>query len=209
VIIDSYLALAEVSAALLRAPEVAEHWDEPSALAEFRVSGLAGHIAMAAVLRVAEWLEQPISDAEPVDAVGYFVNLSVPDRSPDHPISRRIRDASAEFAVDGPTALADRVDTTLAGLRTRLAELAPDQLVAARDLVLRLDQWLLTRMIELAVHIDDLAVSVGVPTPELPDEATDLVIITLARTARAYHGVLPVLRALSRRERATAPINAF
>lgn len=209
-ILDSYLAMADVGAALLRAPEVAARWTEPSALPEFRVSGLAGHLGAATVFRVAEWLDNPVPDsAEPVDAVGFFALAMTPGMSPDDPVSRRIREGSEAVAADGPSALADRVDATLAVLRTRFAQLSPDHLVRAFTGVMRLDQCVLTRMIELAVHADDLAVSIGVATPEFPAYGTDLVITTLARLATAHHGVLPVLRALSRRERGTTPISAF
>jgi hypothetical protein len=51
------------------------------------------------------------------------------------------------------------------------------------------------------VHIDDLAVSVEVDTPQLPTAALDHAIDALVSTARHRHGDLSVLRALSRRER--------
>jgi hypothetical protein len=65
------------------------------------------------------------------------------------------------------------------------------------------------RMMELVIHIDDLAVSAGVPTPELPNPATDAVIGILATLAARRHGTVPVLRALTRAERAPATITAF
>jgi hypothetical protein len=74
---------------------------------------------------------------------------------------------------------------------------------------LTLDDMLITRMMELAVHSDDLAVSVGVPTPELPPGAADTVIGLLTRLAVRRHGPTGVLRALSRSERAPGTIAAF
>jgi hypothetical protein len=59
------------------------------------------------------------------------------------------------------------------------------------------------------VHSDDLAVSVGLPTPEFPPEATDTVAVLLTRLAAQRHGILPVLRALSRSERAPENIAAI
>ncbi|WP_220182723.1 hypothetical protein [Sphaerisporangium album] len=64
-------------------------------------------------------------------------------------------------------------------------------------------------MMELAVHSDDLAVSVGVPTPPLDPGAVDTVIGLLSRLAVRRHGPVNVLRALSRAERAPALINAI
>ncbi|MFC4007796.1 hypothetical protein ACFOY2_11220 [Nonomuraea purpurea] len=47
------------------------------------------------------------------------------------------------------------------------------------------------------------------PTPLVPAEAADAVTVCLTRIAVARHGFLPVMRALSRRERAADPIAAF
>ncbi|MDQ3879299.1 MAG: hypothetical protein M3290_13275, partial [Actinomycetota bacterium] len=53
----------------------------------------------------------------------------------------------------------------------------------------------------LLVHTDDLAVSIGVPTPEPRPEAADAAIANLVSVARRRHGDTAVLRALTRRER--------
>jgi Mycothiol maleylpyruvate isomerase N-terminal domain len=42
---DAYLQAARSAAELLHRPEVAAAWDAPSALPEFMVRGLAGHLA--------------------------------------------------------------------------------------------------------------------------------------------------------------------
>ena len=64
-----------------------------------------------------------------------------------------------------------------------------------------LDDYLVTRLIELVVHTDDLAVSLDVAAPPIPAAATGLVITTLVEVARIRHGDTAVLRALTRRER--------
>jgi hypothetical protein len=74
---------------------------------------------------------------------------------------------------------------------------------------LSLDDFLLTRMMEIAVHSDDLAVSVGVPAPRLPDTVLQPVIGLLTRLAIRRHGQSAVLSALSRSERAPDSISAF
>ena len=43
-VIEAYLSAAGTVAELLRSPALADAWSAPSALAEFRVSGLAGHL---------------------------------------------------------------------------------------------------------------------------------------------------------------------
>jgi len=74
---------------------------------------------------------------------------------------------------------------------------------------LTLDDFLTTRTMELAVHLDDLAVSVGHPAPDLPDAAFEPVLTLLARLAARRHGQAAMLRALARSERAPAAINAI
>ena len=72
-----------------------------------------------------------------------------------------------------------------------------------------LDDLLFTRMLELTVHSDDLAVSVDVPTPDLPLEVYEPVLAQLTRMSVELHGPVAVLRALARRERAPETIAAI
>ena len=111
----------------------------------------------------------------------------------------------------GPKALVSRVDSAVAELADRLpsAEPRPVHLPFWGSWSLTLHDLLVTRMMELAVHSDDLAVSVGIATPQLPQIAVDAVIDLLARVAVRRHGATGVLRALSRAERAPPSIAAF
>jgi hypothetical protein len=61
-------------------------------------------------------------------------------------------------------------------------------------------------VIELAVHGDDLAVSVGRDDESVSEEAGRVAVDALMTGARARHGDRAVLRALARRERATADV---
>ncbi|HEU4349658.1 MAG TPA: maleylpyruvate isomerase N-terminal domain-containing protein, partial [Actinoplanes sp.] len=121
-----------------------------------------------------------------------------------------IRERGELDAGCGPADLAERYRAALARLAVELPGIPPDRpipMVAGH--VLTLPECLLTRLVELLVHADDLAVSIGVPTPQFADEPADLVVSVLARVARRRHGTTPVLRALARRERATGSIAAF
>jgi hypothetical protein len=92
------------------------------------------------------------------------------------------------------------MDRGLDRLRTSLEAEPEGRLVTVRDQeVLRLDDYLATRIIELALHTDDLCVSVGRETPELP--GIEVAIQALVDIAAHRHGRLAVLRALARRER--------
>ena len=74
---------------------------------------------------------------------------------------------------------------------------------------LTLDHMLMTRIMEIAVHCDDLACSIGRPGVELPDVAADLAAELLVKLAIRRHGQAAVLRGLSRAERAPHSIAAF
>ncbi|MFP5331913.1 MAG: hypothetical protein ACLGHX_06115 [Acidimicrobiia bacterium] len=73
--------------------------------------------------------------------------------------------------------------------------------------LISLDDYLVTRLVELIVHSDDLAVSVGAIPPAFSREATGAVIDCLVGVARVRHGDEAVITALSRRERDT--VNAL
>jgi hypothetical protein len=66
-----------------------------------------------------------------------------------------------------------------------------------------------SRLLEVVVHSDDLAYSVGLPTPDLPAEAVETVVDLLSRIAVRRHGATNVLRALTRADRAPASISAL
>lgn len=74
---------------------------------------------------------------------------------------------------------------------------------------LSLDDFLITRMLEITVHCDDLACSVGVETPTQPSAVVDPVVALLSQLAVQRHGATAVLRALSRAERAPDTIAAI
>jgi hypothetical protein len=208
---DLFLAAAEVVAPLLRAPELAARWHEASALAEFRTSGLAGHTARA-VLNVERYLDAEVpAGASALDAVSYFLTASGPDvENPASTMNQSIRERGEQEAAGGPQALADAYDGVRARLADRLPGLPGDRPVLMFGrYVLPLHECLLTRLVEIVVHADDLAVTLGLPMPDFGDDVEDLVIATLARIARRRHGTLPVLRALARRERAPSTVAAF
>jgi hypothetical protein len=199
-IVDTFIATARAAADLLARPEVKTAWDGPSALPQFTVRGLAGHL-LRATGSVAAYLDRPEPDGEAVSAAGYYVQ-AVEEPDIDAEVHRAIRRRGEDEAAGGFEAVRDRSYELVDTLRERLAtEPAGRKVRAYKDLVLSIDDYLVTRLIELTVHVDDLAVSVGVPPPELPREATSLAIEALVEAAKLKHGDLAVLRALARRER--------
>ncbi|GAA4443079.1 maleylpyruvate isomerase N-terminal domain-containing protein [Phytohabitans houttuyneae] len=208
---DDFIATARAVAPLFRDPAVAAAWDGPSALAEFSVGGLAGHLAyqvlaLPGVLAAPEPTEPVISLAEHYGRVAWI------GADLDAEINVRIRQGGDAIGAEGAHALAERYDAAVDDLAAGLPAAAPDR--NARISLwgpwsMRLDDLLVTRMMELAVHADDLAVSVGVETPPFPPTAVETVVDLLSRLAVRRHGPTAVLRALSRAERAPDTITAF
>jgi hypothetical protein len=139
-----------------------------------------------------------------VSAAEYYAAVIPDDRDLDSDFNRAIRQRGLEAAPDSSDDFILAFGETAAGLVTRLEQEPADRLVQVYGgLVLTLDQYLVTRLIELVVHADDLAASLGTAPFPLPAEATGLVITTLVEVARIRHGDAAAVRALTRRERDT------
>jgi hypothetical protein len=207
---DDFLSAARSAADLLREPAVAAAWSSPSALPKFGVAGLAGHLAYQ-VLAVPQALAEPAPREPTISLLEHYGRVQWIEAGIDDEINVRIRRGGEQAAADGPAALAARVDAAVDDLTGRLASAAnrPVRIPLWGPWSLLLDDLLTTRLMELAVHSDDLAVSVGVATPALPQRAVEQVIDLLSRLAVRRHGPTAVLRALSRAERAPATIAAF
>jgi hypothetical protein len=204
-----YLAAAEAAANLLAAPAVATRWTEPSALSEFMVSGLAGHLAWQ-VIMVPGLLAHDQETPEIVTILDHYARIGWVDAALDAEINVSIRRTGEAEAADGPAALARRTAATIGELTTMLPAEDPARPVYIpwAGYALTLADFLTSRLMEIVVHVDDLAVSVGAE-PDLPAEAVDTVLILLARLSVRRHGAAAVLRAFSRRERAPETIAAF
>ncbi|MDQ3574367.1 MAG: maleylpyruvate isomerase N-terminal domain-containing protein [Actinomycetota bacterium] len=194
-----YLEVATVTSELVADPSVADHWEEQSVLAQFAVGGLAGHLARS-ILQVEWYLDGEVADAPPMTASGYYASL-VGVTDPDSELNTGVRRRGEEVASEGPAGLAARTAGALTRLTTRLPAEPGDRRVEAAGRVLLLDEYLRTRLVEMTVHIDDLALSVGLRPPEAPAGAYGVAIETLVGVSTLRHGPLAVLRALTRHER--------
>jgi hypothetical protein len=205
---DAFLSAAETAATQLREPAVSARWSEPSALADFSVGGLARHLANQVTHTASLLAAVPGSVAIPV-LEHYTRNAWVTSgvEGADNVLIRQRGEEAA--AVTTPQELVEEVDAALAELRRIVPAEPAARVVDLRDWGLTVDDFLLTRVMELVVHTDDLAVSLGVPTPRLPAAATAVTIQLLAGIAAWRHGPLAVVRALARRERAPQTIAAL
>jgi hypothetical protein len=207
---DAYLAAAKSAQGLLSDPAVAAVWRAPSALPEFSVGGLAAHLAHQ-VLSVPTTLAAAPPDVPLVPLADHYERATWRGADPASEANAGIRAHADGLAADGPAPLLVRLSAAIGELaRTLPAEDAGRPLrMAAGPWALRVDDFLVTRMMEIAVHSDDLAVSVGIATPDLADAVLEPVLALLTGLAVRRHGQPAVLRALSRAERAPKAINAL
>jgi hypothetical protein len=205
-----FLVAARSCRALVAERSVGDSWTQPSALPGFTVGGLACQLG-AQVPMAAGLLTAPAPDGPVVSAVEHYARASWVEADRDDAVNVAIRDGGEHRAREGAGALLAAVDEAIAALDAGLpaADLGRPVPTPAGPWALPLGDALLTRAMEIAVHSDDLAVSVGLPTPSLPAEVIDPVLCLLAFVAARRHGQATLLRALTRAERAPASISAF
>jgi Mycothiol maleylpyruvate isomerase N-terminal domain len=197
----AFLIAATIAYELVGRDEVAQAWTRPSALPKMSVGALACHLGRQPV-RAAELLAVP-TDVQPLDsAQAHYARAAwVRSSSPDDPANDRSTD-DAE-AQRGPAALNATVAQAVAAVRGLLTTgtAQPVVMIPWQGWSLRRPDFLLTRLLEIVVHCDDLALSVGVATPPFPDGVFTPVQDLLVRLAVARHGQSAVISTLTRRER--------
>jgi hypothetical protein len=204
----AFLATARLAADTAARPEVGAAWDGPSALAEFTVRGLAGHLTRGTAA-VVDYLDapEPGPGTHVIDPAAYYRIVSEFGADLADDVHAGIRRRGEDAAAVGHAALVEAFNGQIAILTERLVDEPPTRLVSVfGGAVLHLDDYLVTRVIELTVHLDDLCMSVGIDTPDFPPDAAAVAAHTLVDTARLRHGDAAVLRALTRRERAEADV---
>ena len=193
-----------VAADLVESDEVASRWDEPSSLAGMTVGALAAHLVRATGATLA-YLDRTDPAVRPEDEL--LTKVTYFHAAVDSPIHERIKEVSAAEAETGHAGIASRSREVAEELATRLPNEPDDRLVGALGKrMLTLDDFCRTRMIEICMHIDDLAHSVGVVTPALSADATGEVIDIVLGIARHLHGDWSVIRALARAERSSGDV---
>ncbi|RLV01576.1 hypothetical protein CTZ27_13980 [Streptomyces griseocarneus] len=133
----------------------------PTPLPAWTVRELVAHIALAGARVVNRNLEQPPPPAQQITAAQWPAAAAA---TAGH-AAERAREAAAEWE---PLALIDDVASRFAVLTAGTADTAapaPDRLLAVRAGAMRLDDFLATRCVELAVHTDDLAAALGTEIP--------------------------------------------
>lgn len=207
---SSYVAAANIAFDLASAPEVRGAWRDESACAGMTVGGLAHHLLQQAVNTVRLLEMDPVAEP-PIPLLEHYARAAWVKGGPDDQANVEIREGSDAAAQDGP----DKVLALAADALDRLPEVLerhrlPEQVrIPWQGWSLTKADFLTTRAMEMVVHSDDLAASVGLPTPEFPDDVVADVLRLLAGVAVRRHGQAAVVRALSRPQRAPASVSAF
>jgi uncharacterized protein (TIGR03083 family) len=168
--------VAEASALAGALSEVTEEaWERPSPCPPWTVAGLFGHVIVT-VDRVPGMIAAAPPPAATVDAAGYYR----PDERFSPPTNAtRIAAGDDRAALPGPALVTEF--TTISGYVAQLCRREPaGRVVRTRhgDAMLLTD-FLLTRVVEVAVHGIDLAVALGRPawtTPEAADAVCGLLL---------------------------------
>lgn len=186
----------DLAAIAVADPAVADAWERSSALQGMTVGSLTAHLVRAAGALLA-YVDRPAPPGELLDAPGYF------RQAIDAPIHDRIKVVSRDESAAGPIAIAEKMGRVARDVAERLPGLPEDVMIGALGgRLLPLDDFCRTRFIEVLVHLDDLAASLGAEPVPAPPEATAEVIAILVEIARRRHGDLALIRALARTDRA-------
>ena len=194
---------------LVGCEEVAEAWEQESALAGMTVGGLARHLVSQPECAV-EFLTTPgPPHAEVLTLVGHYDRADWLRAPLDSPENTSIRNDFNEMAAAGHQESVEALARARAQLVGAIDAAGATTYVPWQDCALATDDFLVVRLMEIVVHADDLASSVGVATPAFGSEALDPVLALLAALAERRHGQRAVLAALSRAQRSAGPISAF
>ncbi len=207
---DAFLAAARIAGDLATSPQVAERWADESACSGMTVGGLAHHLVRQATVTLQLLAASPVA-GEPVTLLGHYERAAWVTASLDDDVNVGVREGSNADAAGGPGELRALVATTLAELPTALRGPREPETVHLpwQGWSLTTHDFAVTRLMEMVVHADDLAASVGVDTPEFPDDVIAPVLGLLSGVAVRRHGQAAVVRALSRPQRAPGSVSAF
>jgi len=209
-----FLVAAEAALALIGRVEVAQHWSEPSALQGMSIGAVAAHLGQQVQLvHGAVTAGGAASDDPPVPLLQHYRRASWVRAGVEDESNRSIREGAEQTARAGHDALVLSLQQELTEVRRGFHASAGRPARGVRlptwEWTLSFDDFLLTRVMELVVHADDLAVSVDVEPTALPDAVLGPVLALLVGVSLERHGQAALVRALTRRERAPETIAAF
>lgn len=208
--VRTFRSALPVAIELVSCAAVAGAWHRPSALPGYTIGGLAAHLARA-VHTVVDYAlqgsepDEPLADAAHLDAVTYFLDV-LGDHDPrSSAFHESVRARGVLAAQGGPATVAHDLRAAVDDLAD--LTLDPDrsiEVIGGRRI--RLAEYLDTRLVELALHGDDLATSVGLDSPPFDAQVWHRVATTLVGVVRARTGDRDLALSLARAERRPRPV---
>ena len=194
---------------LVAVPGIVDAWEHESALPGMTLGGLTRHLVSQPECAV-EFLRQPPPEgAQTLSLADYFARVDWLHAPVDSPENTSIRDDFNAMAAGGPQESRGVLAWSRGELPSALAGAGPAVFVPWQGCSLQVDDFLVCRLMEVVVHADDLAASLGRAAPAFDEEVLDPVLALLAVLAVRRHDQGAVVRALSRSERAAGPVSAF
>lgn len=204
---DGFLTAAGSAGPTLSSPVLAERWDDSSVLAEMTVGDLAAHLTRALTTLMMYLSSEPDPAVPALSAAEYFVTTMGDPADLASSVNAGIRGRSRGDAAGGREVVLRRWHESVVAVRQALdTELPTRRVGVAGGLVLTLDEYLKTRTVEIVLHVDDLALSLGIEPPRPSQESAHIVARTLLDVARLRSGDLAVLRAMARRGRQSCDV---
>ena len=213
-VVAAFPSAARAAADLATSAAVADRWEQESACAGMSVGGLAHHLVDQAGNTV-RLLAEPPGAEPPIALLEHYRRAAWVREDHDGAANAGIRQGSDDLARTGPEALIEKTDAILAALPGVLAPVAARQrdpdtvLIPWQGWSLTTRDFLVTRLMEMVVHGDDLAASVGAEPPTWAPEVLTPVLGLLTAVAVERHGQDALVRALSRPQRAPSSVSAF
>ena len=202
---------AELVHRLVARPEVAAAWTRESSCAGMTVGGLTRHLVEQSlyVVRLIGPGAVPRADAPTSDLLEHYATSDWVGADLDDESNRFVVVKSEGQATEGPEAAVALQAGAVADIPGVLTDAPALMYLPWQDALMPTDDFLVTRLMEMVVHSDDLAASVDVPAPDFGPAVLTPVLGLLTALAVVRHGQDAVVRTLTRPQRAPESISAF
>jgi len=206
---DVVVHATDLVAELVARPEVSAAWTAESSCQGMSVGGLARHLVSQPVNVVRLLTTDVPEGTETIDVLEHYARAAWTREGLDGDANTSIRATSDEQAAEGPDAALELVAGAREQIASALAGAPTAVYILWQGWALDADDFLVTRLMEMVVHADDLAASVAVPVPEFGPGVLDPVFRLLSALSVRRHGQDALVRALTRPQRAPATVAAF
>ncbi|HEX4700299.1 MAG TPA: maleylpyruvate isomerase N-terminal domain-containing protein [Actinomycetes bacterium] len=206
---DLVVHATDLVAGLVARPEVSAAWTVESSCAGMSVGGLTRHLVSQPVNVVRLLTSEIPEGVETIDVLEHYARAAWTREDLGGTSNTSIRAISDEQAAEGPGVAQELASEARAQLATVLAGARPSVYIPWQGWAVDTDDFLVTRLMEMVVHADDLAASVAVPVPEFGPGVLDPVLRLLTALSVRRHGQDALVRALTRPQRAPATVAAF